>query len=113
MLVNHGVPDYCGAQGQVPVSKLAAPRLKEPDQVRMRQFRGRLPSGELEFRVFRIRRDEFDRGLLKFPFRVLRQEHSAVFRATQVLAQVEFLVEDLTFPLFPGLGHIAPASRFT
>ena len=42
------------------------------------------------------------------PFPVLGQKHSTVFRATQVLAQGEFPVEDLAFPLFPGLGHIAP-----
>ena len=39
---------------------------------------------------------------------MFRKEHRAVFSATQVLAQVEFPVEDFALPTFPGLGHIAP-----
>ena len=100
-VLHHDVEQPC-------VTKLAASHLEEPDQVRMRQLRRQHPPGKLEFRVPRIRRNEFDRGFLRFPLTVFRKEHGAVFTATQVLAQVEFPIDDLAFPLFPGFAHSAP-----
>jgi hypothetical protein len=93
---------------QTHVTQVAAPHLEEPDQMRMRQSCGQPPSGELGFRVLSIRRNEFNRDFLKFPLTVLGKKHGAVVRATQVLAQAEFPIDDLAFPLFPGLGHTAP-----
>ena len=77
----------------------------------MRQFRSQLPPRELEFCVFRISRNEFDSGSLGFLPTEIRKEHGLVVRATQVLAQMKFLIDDLAFPLFPGLGHSAPLPR--
>jgi len=52
--------------------------------------------------------NKFDRGFLRFPRTKFRKEHGAVVRATHVLAQLEFPIDDLPFPLFPVLGHFAP-----
>src|SRR5678809_159998 len=54
-----------------------------------------------------MRRNQFDGGWQSL-ITVLRQEHGAIFVATQILAQVEFSINDLAFPLFPGLGHLGP-----
>src|SRR5712692_8236425 len=74
----------------------------------MRQFRGQPPSRELEFGALCICLHEFDRGFLRLPVAVLRKKYGAVFTAAHVLAQLEFPVDDLAFPPFPGLGHFAP-----
>ena len=54
-----------------------------------------------------MRRNEFDRGYLRLGMTVLREEHRALVSPTQVLAQVEFPVDDLTFPLLPRAEHPA------
>ena len=94
--------------------ELAMAHLEQPDQVRMRQIRSPPPLRELEFRVFWRCRNEFDRSSLRFPIAMLRKEHGAVSAATQELAQVEFPIDDLAFPLLPGPGHsVSPAGWLT
>src|SRR5580765_1560473 len=58
-----------------------------------------------------MRRNQFDGGWQSL-LTILRQEHSAIFVATQILAQVEFSIDGLALPLFPGLRHLG-LSRFT
>src|SRR3989441_7258073 len=94
-------------------AQLAPSRLKQAKQVRMRQLGGQLPAGELDFRVSCIHRNEFDSDLFRFASTAFRKEHGAVVRATQVLAQMEFPVDELAFPLFPVLGHFAPLTLLT
>ena len=98
---------------QIHTCQLAAPSFKELDQIWMRKLRSLLPARDLEFGVPGIRRHELDRGLLRFAFAALGQEYDAVIRAAQMFEQLKFAVNDLTFALFPSIGHCAPPSSAT
>jgi hypothetical protein len=66
----------------------------------------------LEFALFRIRWKKFDRGFYKaFTISVLCEEHRAAFGFAQAPKQLELPIEDLTFPLFPSVGHNSTLSK--
>src|SRR6266849_6932174 len=73
----------------------------------MREFGGPPPAGELKFWARCLRQNEFDRRFLRLGLAVLREEHRAFVSPTQMLAQVEFSVDDLTFLLLPRPEHPA------
>jgi len=78
--------------------------------VRMRQPLGQPPTYELEFCVGWARGHQLDRGWLRFPPAVLREEHGAFVRTAQVPFELKLSVDYVPFPLTPGLGHPAPLS---
>ena len=86
--------------------ELAASGLKQPEQVGVRQFRSHFPACELNFDVRWISGNELYRGPLRVLPAAFRQEHSAVLRSAQVLAEWEVAIHYLALPLFPVTGHL-------
>src|SRR5579863_1558600 len=78
----------------------------EGDQARMRQLSRQFPTRKTESAIFWSRRNNFNSSLYrKFTLVPLREKYRAVFRSAYVSKQRKLPVNDLTFPLFPGVGH--------
>src|SRR5713101_8641596 len=92
----------------IPVGKTAAAGGKDTEQMRMRELRGPSPERELQVGGGTIHRDQFDGRFLRTWGGRLRQENGAAVCAAYVLLKREKVVDDLTFALFPDLGHFAP-----
>src|SRR5258708_1860419 len=88
----------------------AASGMQEPEQLRMRQLLRQAPSGELEFCAGWVRCNQLDRGRLRFQPTVLGEEHGALLGTAQILIEPKLTIDNLSFPLTPGLGHPAPLS---
>ena len=71
----------------------------------MGESRSGLPGCQPVFCVGGILGDQFDRCGLRICITELRLENGAVLGAAHVLAQKEFSIDRLSFPLFPHLGH--------
>ena len=87
------------------LSSRQRPKSKSRIKCGMGQRRSQLPLGELKCRARRIFRNKFYCGIPGFGVAVVCKEHAAVVGATQVPEKAELAIDDLTFPLFPGLSH--------
>jgi hypothetical protein len=76
--------------------------------MRMRKFGRFLPAVKLKFGAAWIDQDEFYGGLAAFLPNRFGQENGAALGATQVFPQMEFGVDNLPFPMFPGVVHFDP-----
>src|ERR1700676_128844 len=86
----------------------APPRPEQSQEIQVRQLRRKFPTRELQIRSCRIRREKFYGSFLRLNFTILRKEDRAVIGSTKILPQGKNPFDVLTFPLFRGLGHIAP-----
>src|SRR5712664_2272304 len=89
------------------VRQAPAAAVEDAQQIGMSELHGAAPKREMELGG-RAGGNEFDGGLLRWCSGELREEHGGVIRSAQVLLQPEFIVDDLTFALFPDIAHIAP-----
>jgi hypothetical protein len=92
---------------QPAIAELAPSHLKESKQMWMREFCRDCPSRKLAFGVVRVGRNQLDSGFLRILPATLCEKHGAVIGATEILAQVEFAIDDFAFPLFPELDHFS------
>src|ERR1700682_931993 len=75
--------------------------------MRMRELGRSSPLTELSLGRSLIRGNEFYGRFFGLRRAELGEVHCTVFRATQILPQEKLAINNLAFPLFPGLGHRA------
>src|SRR5215472_6307386 len=75
--------------------------------MRMGELLRHAPAREIEVLGGFVGRNQFDRGRLQQGATMLGEEHSALGRASQIFLQMKFAVDDVAFPLAPGLAHFA------
>jgi|SRR5580704_246595 hypothetical protein len=90
---------------QISSAEMTSPHLKQLNKLRMEQLRCQLPLRDLNFRGLWIRGNKFDDRLPRSSLVKFGKEYGAVVRTSQVLAQMEFSIDDLAFAFFPSLGH--------